>query len=532
MKGEPIFTKYLHDLFTERIALIPFLKIFLFTLLGVLTAWRLPESWSFGASCLLPALLILQFCFRKVPFTVPLLFCFGLALPWLQKPIPDLPENRKIEATLVVRESAPGFRYLTEVSVYREADDTLVRKSGERLLLLDDVAKADYDRKRRWKRFSPDLLLPAVMRGDTLRIPLLPERLESASFRNRHEYLDRGVAYYALNSDEPLHLSRTPGIDAPSVQRFSDKLYEVRSLCNERLDRLTLPEPDIAVLKAMLIGNTRDLSDETRDRYNRSGISHILAISGLHVGIITLLLNLLFGFLRSYRGRIVRAVLIIGILWGYALLTGLSDSVCRAALMFSFFQLMLAGKRSRYLSFNFLFATAFVFMAIDAESITRIGFQLSYMAVLSILLFHERITGFLPTRSRTKWKRLAAGFGSSVLLTVSAQILVIPLLLHYFASVSTLSLLTNTVTVLLLPLILGGGILFMIFPLPVLSDLLGMLFRILNRTVDFVNACPMSFVDNFRFSAYDLFVCYLAIALFLLWRECFFGKQPAEEADR
>lgn len=155
-----------------------------------------------------------------------------------------------------------------------------------------------------------------------------------------------------------------------------------------------------AILRALAVGDRASLSHDLRAAWRDSGAMHLLALSGLHVGLLYVLLFRLLALLGGSRpARLLRSAVILGLLWTYALITGLGASIARAVLMITFYEVsgLLSGDRD---SLTALFGSAFVLMLFRPESPRDIGFQLSYAAVLSILLLHPRLRMLLQTRSR------------------------------------------------------------------------------------------------------------------------------------
>ena len=155
-----------------------------------------------------------------------------------------------------------------------------------------------------------------------------------------------------------------------------------------------------AILRALAIGDRSGLSRELRAAWRDSGAMHLLALSGLHVGLLYALLHRLLSLLGGSRpARLLRSVVVLGLLWTYALITGLSASIARAVLMITFYEIsaFVTGGRD---GLSALAGSAFLLVLFDPESPRDIGFQLSYTAVLSILLLHPRLKRLLHTRSR------------------------------------------------------------------------------------------------------------------------------------
>ena len=162
-----------------------------------------------------------------------------------------------------------------------------------------------------------------------------------------------------------------------------------------------LPEGDeLAVLRALSIGDKTGLPRDLRAAYRESGAMHLLALSGLHVGLLYALLVRLLAPLGGHRvAQLLRSGLILAALWAYALVTGLSASISRAVLMITFYEIsgLLSGDRD---GLTALFGSAFLLMLFRPEAPRDIGFQLSYTAVLSILLLHPWLKVRLQTRSK------------------------------------------------------------------------------------------------------------------------------------
>jgi competence protein ComEC len=133
---------------------------------------------------------------------------------------------------------------------------------------------------------------------------------------------------------------------------------------------------ELAVAAALMLGQRDALDYETMQDYSGSGVIHILSVSGLHVGVIYLVINFLLGFFSKKKWQVyLKSAIIIITIWAYALLTGLSPSVSRAALMFTF--ITLGNMSSRYVHIiNSLSISAFVLLLLDPWVITKIGFQL------------------------------------------------------------------------------------------------------------------------------------------------------------
>jgi competence protein ComEC len=205
-----------------------------------------------------------------------------------------------------------------------------------------------------------------------------------------------------------------------------------------------------AIAKAMLLGDKTSLPRPLKQAFATTGLSHVLAISGLHVGLIFLLLNLLVKPLRRFRyGRQFGQALVLIILLGYMLVTGAAPAVCRAVLMFGLMTLVsMCGKRVHVL--NILGASAMVQLCLDPSLLFQLGFQLSYLAVAGIVLllpFFERIsfTG----------NRLFDGLYAWISVSISGTIFTAPLTISTFGVFPTHFILAN----ILVSLVVSGAVL-------------------------------------------------------------------------
>jgi competence protein ComEC len=241
--------------------------------------------------------------------------------------------------------------------------------------------------------------------------------------------------YVAVGQEEP-------GI----LERWRNRQLEI---WKERIS----DEEVFSIAAAMVLGYKDELSRELRATYAQTGASHVLAVSGLHVGLIYLFLSNLLGRMRQ--GRYLRALntlLCIGGIWGFALLTGAAPSVMRASTMFSF---MLVGKQLgwRISIYNSLAASAFFLLCINPLWLFHIGFQLSYLAVLGIVIFQP-----LWYRLWIPDNRWLDKIWALVAVSLAAQLATLPLTLFYFHQFPTYFWLSGLVVVPAAPFIIGLGI--------------------------------------------------------------------------
>lgn len=209
----------------------------------------------------------------------------------------------------------------------------------------------------------------------------------------------------------------------------------------------------IAVASTLILGYKADLSDEVLQAYSKTGTIHVLSVSGAHVAIIFWMIGWLLGFIDRYRhGKLLKAILSIGLIWYYSLLTGLSPAVCRAAVMIS---LLIIGKayNRRINSLNLLAASAFLLLLTDPFLITDVGFQLSYLAVAGLVVFQPIVYHWLDVENR--WLNKLWLLCS---VSIAAQVITFPLSAYYFHQFPVYFLLSNLFIVPLAELIMFVGI--------------------------------------------------------------------------
>lgn len=205
-----------------------------------------------------------------------------------------------------------------------------------------------------------------------------------------------------------------------------------------------------AVVSALTIGEKTDLTPELKAMYSAAGVSHVLALSGLHVGILSCILLWLFYPLTYLKhGRKILPFLVVCLLWFFAFISGLSSSVVRAVVMYSLYTFASFCSEERFSGMHSLVLAAFLMLIYNPFFLFDISFQLSFTAVFSILAFYPLFSRWLCIKNcvlRYVWNTLS--------LSVSAQLGTLPFILYYFGSFPTYFLLANLVVV-----ILAGGIL-------------------------------------------------------------------------
>ena len=233
------------------------------------------------------------------------------------------------------------------------------------------------------------------------------------------------------------------------VERARLRALQWRHRLLQRYRQWGIGDEAYGILAAMTLGEKSQVDAQLKETYSQVGASHILALSGLHLMIIYGVITLFVGWRRI---RMASQLLIVLAIWGFAFLVGLAPSVVRAAFMISVYALLSLGHRER-MSVNTLAFTAIVMLVVRPLAVYDMGFQLSFAAVLAILLFHPLFEGLLPADvlQRHRWLKLLWGLTA---VSLSAQIGTAPLVAYYFERFATSFLLANYVVIPLATIIL------------------------------------------------------------------------------
>lgn len=271
---------------------------------------------------------------------------------------------------------------------------------------------------------------------------------------------------------------------------------------------------ELAVMSALILGIKDDLNDDLKLDYSRSGAMHILAVSGMHVAVIYMILNMMLGLVfRSDKLKIPKNLVIILFLWFYAFITGMSASVLRATVMFTFVASGFAIDRKSII-YNTISLSALVILMFFPNHILDPGLQLSYAAVIGIVYFQPRILKWLSPKNkmlRMAWEMTA--------VTLAAQIATLPVTLFYFNQFPNYFLLSNFLAV---PLSTGiiylAIVLLVVSPFSWLAGILGWLSQkavhLLNALMSWVHHLPGS-VTLVYISVFEMVMMYVAL-IFLM----------------
>jgi len=285
-----------------------------------------------------------------------------------------------------------------------------------------------------------------------------------------------------------------------------------------------IPTERINIIKALFLGQRQNIEQETLDNYSKSGAIHILAISGLHIGILLYFFKALLKPIEKIRyGRIITPLLLIIILWTFALLSGLSASVVRAVTMFTFVSIGMYMNRETNI-YNTLGSSILILLLFKPNFIFDVGFQLSYCAVFSIVTIQP-----LLSKLWTPKNKIIGYFYDILTVSFAAQIGVLPLSIYYFHQFPGLFFVTNLVIIPLLTVILMTGMVSILLSaigiyFSLLVEFLSGLIGFMNGYVSLVSSFEQFIIKDISFNYYILFASLLVIISIIV-----FVKKPTSK---
>lgn len=347
-------------------------------------------------------------------------------------------------------------------------------------------------------------------RNDVLLIHAVPEKIinqgNPGEFNVSAFWKNKGFEYQWFLSEGDFTLIQSGKNDVGFFER-------IRSSFTQQLSS-NLEGDVFAVAMGVLLGDKNYMNLELKDAFSGAGAMHLLAVSGLHVGIFLVILQWLFQRFGTFLPRWIRFAIIVGILWMYAGITGFSPSVNRAVTMFSFVALgTLIGRR--YNPLDGLFASAMLLLIIHPNNLFDIGFQLSYLALMGIFLLSPILERSLYIKNKVLkfiWS------GTSVAL--AAQLATFPITLYYFHQFPNYFLLTNLGLMIISGVLMAIGLsLVALGSIPYVGILISGLFMlvvtVLIAFIQWVSDLPFAITQGFRIDIWEVMLLYVGICLLL-----------------
>lgn len=360
--------------------------------------------------------------------------------------------------------------------------------------------------------------------GDKLILNIEPQKLSGplnpAQFDFAHFMRFRQI-YHQVYFTKDQILSIEHNIPRYSIFYWS---YLLRDKLSNLLKKAIQDEKAFEVAASLLLGYREKLDSETIRAYSASGAMHVLAVSGLHVGIFYWILNHLLFFLNgTRRKRAFKILVLILIIWGYAFVTGLSPSIQRAALMFSLVGFAQNMKKSSGI-YNSIVASAFILLCINPYLLMEVGFQLSYAALLGIIIFQP-----ILYRQFFIDNRVLDWIWEISCVSIAAQLATFPIGLLYFHQFPVYFMVSNLVVIPAATILLPTGLLYFsvasieqALNWELLSSMIGIFlekaFQLLNFLVFHIEQLPGSLLIGFSPTIFETWLCYsLIISLLLLY---------------
>ncbi len=334
----------------------------------------------------------------------------------------------------------------------------------------------------------------------TVKPPLNPFQFDYKAYLNRKQ-----IHHQVFINSEAIIAQR------PSETTIYGLANALRTRINEKLKTSSLSDEAVAMVNALVLGQRQHIDRNLYDNYVKSGTIHILAVSGLHVGILLWILNIILQPLTYIKkGRHLRLLLSILVLWSFAVITGLSPSVVRAVAMFSVIAVALNFKRSTNI-YNTLAISAFFMLLINPSLLFEVGFQMSYLAVIAIVSVQPIIYRWWQPKYYIIDK-----LWQIFTVTIAAQIGVAPVSLFYFHQFPGLFFVSNLIVIPFLGIILGLGILIvcltMIDQAPqFLNSGFNYIITALNRFISWISGFDSFLFRNISFNIFHVVICYLFI---------------------
>ena len=356
------------------------------------------------------------------------------------------------------------------------------------------------------KKFNPGDKLIITEPPKPINKPLNPYQFDY------NAYMEKQNVFHQLNLTNNY-------IITDQSKSFNYYLDQIRNKLIGSFDQNIFSQKEIGLLNALLLGQRQDLSPETTEIFASAGAIHILAISGLHIAILFFLLNLLLKPLDrlSKRGKTIKLILLLLLLSGFAILSGLSPSVVRAVIMFNFISIGQYLNRNSSMM-NSVAISMLLILLFSPKQLFDVGFQLSYTAVIAIIALRP-----VYKNIRLSKYRVINYFTDIAIISIIAQISTLPLCLYYFKQAPLLSVITNIIVVPLTGLLLTFGILTLLlnFISPHLAHVTGTilkwLIQILNHYTEWIAGFESFNIKDITFPLLFSITLILAIITLGIW---------------
>lgn len=306
-------------------------------------------------------------------------------------------------------------------------------------------------------------------------------------------------------------------LSTEKINKFQKFIYSARDGTLAIIKKYIPGEMEQGLAEALLIGYRNDLDRDLVQAYSNTGVVHIIAISGLHIGLVYGLLLFIFSWIKKNKiAEWIKALIIIAILWMFTLMAGAAPSILRATVMFTFLICGNTLNRNAH-SYNSLASSAFLLLLINPFYLWDVGFQLSYAALAGIIIAHQKI--YRAVFIKNKFLRMVWSMNA---VTLSAQLFTLPVILYHFHQLPTLFLFTNLIAVPLSFLVLYAELLILCIAWwPWMAKLAGIvcsfIIHCMNSFVIYTDSIPFSLIDGIKINRLQIIMLLIAASGFCAW---------------
>ena len=369
--------------------------------------------------------------------------------------------------------------------------------------------------------FSKDSFKTNLVYGDRIIIRKNLQAIKNSGNPGAFNY-QRYAAFQGIFHNVFLKEKDCKALNKNSTNRFQQLIFSARAYVLGVLQKSISSGPDsyrevLGIAEALLIGYTNDLDKDLVQAYSNTGVVHIIAISGMHLALIYVLLVWLFAKIPLInKSKLLQLVLILTCLWLFSILTGASPSVLRAAVMFSFIAIGKTWFKQASI-YNSLAASAFVLLCYNPYYLWAVGFQLSYLAVLGIVIFQKPIYHCFYIKNKwldKTWQLIS--------VSTAAQLLTFPVCIYYFHQFPNLFLISNLIAVPLSAIILYAEIaLIALSWIPFAGYGLGKLVTglvwVMNSIILWINDLSFAVWENIPATVLSTWLLYTILITFSAW---------------
>jgi competence protein ComEC len=476
----------------------PFIRLLIPLMTGIILQWYLQFSLGMiGGAISLLAIILLVFGLLPVKTRFRINWVNGILINVLIMAIAALITHQKD-----IRSSKAWFGH-----VYNDSDYLVVRinepltekaKSYKAEAVVEAVLRHDAGTAARGKLllyFSKDSALPTIKYGNKILLRKRLQSIKNAGNPGAFNY-ERYAAFQQYFHNAYLKPDDYVLLAENAANPFWQWIYTAKAMVLATLRQHITTKDELGIAEALLIGYKEDLDKDLVQAYSNTGVVHIIAVSGLHLGLIYVLLLWIFNRMPIVKkSKVLKVVLVLSCLWLFALITGASASVLRSAVMFTFIVLgEHAGKKSSM--YNSLAVSAAVLLVYNPYFLWDVGFQLSYLAVIGIVAFQQPVYNWFYVQNKWVdkiWKLTA--------VSISAQLLTFPVCIYYFHQFPVLFLFANLIAVPLSSIILFMEIFLVgFFWVPYVGVYAGKItawmVMAMNKIILWINELPMALWDK------------------------------------